>query len=123
MKTPTIKLFDKEYSIVFDYGTLRELANVWDLKTPSQVEKNILKVLNKSATNADLSFADIDILRDTFYAAIKMNNEAVPFTADKMMNYIMSTPGVLGEFTKHYVESLPKNEPVNPNVRKGRKKQ
>lgn len=124
MKQPTIKILTKNYKIAFNYGTLRQLAKEWELNTPTQVEARVLAVMNKSATDAELSFEDIDVLRDLFYAAIETQNDVVPFTANAMMNYIMSTPGVLNEVTSFYIDSVPKpKEPVNPNARRIKKKQ
>ena len=128
MKYPTIQIEDKTYNIAFNYGTIRQLAEDWNLTKPTEVEKRILDVMNKAVpkkgkTASELTFKDIDVLRDLFYAAIVTVNNEVEFTASELMSIIMATPGVLTDMTKHYIDSLPKEKPdVNPNVRRVQKK-
>lgn len=129
MSQTKLTLFSKEYNLIFDYNTIRLLADTWNLDTPGKVEKKIFDVINKSipkpkAKAVELTFSDLDVLQDTFYAALKTANGALPFTASEMMNHIIVTPGLLAGFVSSYINSKPKpDDTPNPNARGIRKRQ
>jgi len=128
MEYPTIQIENKKYNISFDYGTIRQLADDWNLTKPTQVAKRINDVMNKAVpkkgkTASELTFKDIDVLQDTFYAAITSVNNEVHFTAVELMKIVLVDKDVLIDITKHYIDSLPKAKPdVDPNVRRVQKK-
>jgi len=119
MNNQTITIKGVKYTVKFGWSSVRRLAEIWDLKKPSEVDKRIQKIDFKAK---ELGFDDIDILRDLFFSGLTSNDDEIDLKPNDLMDYLMfENPPALKMLMDCYINSLPKPE-TNPNVNPDQRK-
>ena len=114
----------KKYKVDFGIKVLRALGQKWELNSLGKVQGKIAESFTSKndLTEGDLTFQQLDLIRDLFHTSFNEYNSNFPFKDDELLDYLLVNPETLGELTKIYVSTVQQNEPVDPNVRKGQKK-
>lgn len=130
MKYNTVLLRNKKYNVHFGMKALKACGKKWGLRSLNQVQQHIVKVSMDAEPveggqddEFELTFDTIDLLRDLFHTSLSIENKDFPFEPEELIDYLVfENTTALTNLMSVYKSSSPKNEPVDPNARKGRKK-
>ena len=109
MKQPTIKIGRKTYSLKFGYGVNRMLSELYELASYSAFGE-FIQNLKFGETN-DVTFPQMDFIRDLVYSAICYNEAVQPsFNKNEIVDVLQADPEALAEIMQAFVDSFPKQD-------------
>lgn len=111
MKQPTIKIGRKNYTLKFGYGVNRMLSELYGLASYSALG-GFMQGL-KFGEAEDVTFAQMDFIRDLVYCAISYNlpdNQELTFNKNEIIDVLQQDENLIAEIMQAFVDSFPKQE-------------
>ena len=111
-----ITINNKEFGVKFGFGALRILCTKWNETTIGGLNKHFAKLNFKDGEEP--TFAQYDLIADLTIAGLLNANKKGSFDVDDVLTALVKDIDKLTELMTLFMDSMPKQEPANPESRK-----